>query len=278
MNQLIQSINQNPVVKDDRGYNASTPERDRFIREFHSLYWELHTMSMLIELGFELENYERPGGKGPDVLVNLDGKKIWIECIAPTPGTGPDAVPEMPFNRIGDKRSTAHSVPIDEITLRITTAFDAKTKKFKEYIDDGIVQPDDVKIVAINGASAWFGNPDFDGLPPLALKCLYGLGQMLIPIDRGDDGVRVLQMKKEIKKSGGDPVPNRFFLLPEYECISGLLYSRANASNYRVPIVDSAYLVPNLFADAPCPEAFLNSFHSYRPELRILDVKRSNER
>ena len=35
------------------------------------------------------------GDGGPDFLIPLDQKKIWIEAVTPGPGTGKDAVPPL---------------------------------------------------------------------------------------------------------------------------------------------------------------------------------------
>src|SRR5437879_13909766 len=61
--------------------------------QFHQRTWELYVGCTLIQHGFVPK---KVSDEGPEFYVEIGGKKIWIEAIAPEPGQGPDAVPPPP--------------------------------------------------------------------------------------------------------------------------------------------------------------------------------------
>ena len=77
---------------------------DEFPRQFHQRWFEMWLTGYLLRQGLRVE-CPYPG---PDIGVELDGRRIWIEAVSPTAGEEgkPDSVPQLPPSRVGD-------VPID---------------------------------------------------------------------------------------------------------------------------------------------------------------------
>ena len=83
--------------------------------------------------------------KGPDILLEEDGRRIWIEAVCATAGetNRPDSVPGTPMGKVAP-------VPVREYVLRILNSLQQKAKKFEEYIEKKIVCEHDNLAVAIN--------------------------------------------------------------------------------------------------------------------------------
>jgi hypothetical protein len=117
-----------------------------FVREFatrtHARWFEMYLTVTLMRAGFHVE-CRKPG---PDILVTVNGQRIWIEAIAATGGdpTKPDSVRPIPLD------GEAHDTPVRQMALRIRAALEEKAKKFASYQEKGIVAAGDVLVVAIN--------------------------------------------------------------------------------------------------------------------------------
>ena len=86
---------------------------------------------------------------GPDILVKEAGETIWIEAVTPTPGE-----PPRPDRADGE----VYPVPDDSLLLRFLQAMNDKRNRLQSYVDDSLIAPDDLRIIAINaGDQKGFG-------------------------------------------------------------------------------------------------------------------------
>ena len=86
---------------------------------------------------------------GPDILVKEAGETIWIEAVTPTPGE-----PPRPDRADGE----VYPVPDDSLLLRFLQAMNDKRNRLQPYVDDSLIAPDDLRIIAINaGDQKGFG-------------------------------------------------------------------------------------------------------------------------
>lgn len=113
------------------------PSDAHFLREstiqFHQRTWELYLWHVLKMYGHDPR---KSGPKGPDMWFQVDGRKVWVEAIAPQRGTGPDAVPAIrTINEMiaAGEEPIAQPVPEEKILLRLTQALDDKRKKYEGY-------------------------------------------------------------------------------------------------------------------------------------------------
>lgn len=150
--------------------------RDEAFYLFHRCYVGCALLEQGVKLIPRVEWDKAWKGKGPDFMAVIDSRRVWIECVAPGAGDGPDAVPELGDEQVND-------VPIQQINLRLLSVFKDKREKFAEYIRDGIVKRGDGIVVAINprGVPLAFLSDE----PPWILRSLYGLGHFAVTFHLG---------------------------------------------------------------------------------------------
>ena len=200
--------------------------REGFGQDPDSRFWEMFLGCALLDSGRSLlqtEARRRQGGQ-PDICV-IDGpRRIWIEAIAPTCGDdGPDQVcGPQPINEGGGFAP----VPVREAQLRVTSALWTKGKKIRSYIEEGIIEPDDIRLIAIGGGR--FGLYVSDDPFPLPLSAVFPIGQEYVTIDRATGTVVDFGYEPSFSISRqGDPIPRTAFKNGPFGHISGILWSRS---------------------------------------------------
>ncbi|WP_162889546.1 hypothetical protein [Pseudomonas parafulva] len=167
--------------------------------------------------GFALEGSR----VGPDFFAIKDGESVWVELHTPTSA----GVPAEYFEVVPGK---VFSVPFLELSLRWTSAFAEKKRKYKRYIESGIVSASDKCVIAINSALLnRRGFPDFTGTStlPVPVEVLFGIGAQQVVIDRisGEIVGQDFEQRPFIIKSSGAPVPANSFFSDENKFISAVL-------------------------------------------------------
>ena len=115
---------------------------------------------------------------GPDIFVEHENRRIWIEAVAPTSGadTNPDRVPDM-------KLGVAREVPDDEIVLRYRAAIrENYDNKYHNYVENGLIMPTDAYVIAINSCKISAAIMETD--TPRVLKAVFPIGNLGVTIDR----------------------------------------------------------------------------------------------
>jgi len=193
-------------------------------RQFHPRFWEMYLAVAFLERGYTLHKH-RDGG--PEFGIDLDGTRFWFDAIAPTAGSGPDAVPRLEYGK-----SEASRVPQEQIILRITSALDAKRAKWVKDLKSGRISAHDGYIVAINDRSireAWLGSD-----MPYVVKALYGFGDIAVSFDRKT--LQVVEAKylhrPTVSKVSGTGISSQPFAARECPEISAVLYSSVDAANF----------------------------------------------
>lgn len=209
--------------------------------EFHQRTWEMYLGNVFLEQGFRLESRNQEAG--PDLkLVLSDGKIIWVEAIAGDRGEGENYVPER----------SSYSGSIDGVddpkVLRITACLKEKKEKFEKYIQDGIVGPQDICVIAINGHG-------FDGdlsEERFYMKALYGLHQITYNFETQKSGNTSRSHLKNKNQSNVSVLP---FLSEEYETVSAVMYSGDHIINLpKKKIGSSLAVIHNQKASVALPE------------------------
>lgn len=215
-----------------------------FSRQFEQRSWELYIGSILLGAGFSLQKGKT---KGPDFLFDHHRTKVWIEATAVGSGQGPDAVPER--NSGGPPRE-------ESLLLRLATGFRAKVEAFERYLDAGIVEAKDCKVIAITlGAieDAYVEPPDL----PLAVKLAFGVGEFYrtVSID-GAPSEQGYSQRHHVAKQNGARVSTHVFA-PGLESVSALILGRVAARNFPSTLGSDLVLVHNPWATAPLPRRLL---------------------
>jgi type I restriction enzyme S subunit len=162
---------------------------------------------------------------GPDFELTLDGRRLWIEAVAATPGEPgrPDSIPPLDL-RLGMAR--AEYVPHDKIVLRCTSAISAKfPTQYRQHVEKGVIGPEDCYVIAVNHAQVY----DYIevGEPPYILRSVVGLGSHFVTIDRetGEPTGQGMHYRGSIPKYSGAPVETRLFLSSNSAPVSAIIGS-----------------------------------------------------
>jgi hypothetical protein len=218
-------------------------------------------------------------GKGPDLQVILTtGQNLFIEATAPGPGTSHDKVSEPTPLRLGINE-IAPDIPVEKILLRITTGIDKKIKAYDRYLRDQVLQPNDPYIVAVNlGAVPSARSEFFD--PPLIIRSLFGVGNLMVLFDRNNPGLRETHdsICHQIIKYNDEPIRTNFFLDSSYCGLSAIIFSDARPLPPPKPDASEFKLVHNPYAKNPVDRGLFKIGREYWAEGTRIHSTNWNER
>ena len=134
-------------------------------------WFEMYLTVLFVRKGMSI----RCSKPGPDICLNHEGKRIWIEAVCPNPGNAcrTDSVPELVSN-------TAQEVPFSQYALRIRSSLEAKQEKYRKYLDNEIVNENDITAVAISASGIPFLRYNME---EIIQRAVYGLGDKYFYID-----------------------------------------------------------------------------------------------
>jgi len=240
--------------------------------DLDSRFWEMYLTCTLLDNSIPVK--PKPKGAGPDILIEHDSGRIWIEAIAPTSGSqdNPDQVP-------GLKTGVVSPVPEEQIILRCRSAISEKyDNKYYEYLDNGVVLPSDAYVIAINSCKIESARMESD--PPRILKAVYPIGHRQITIDKklGKIIRNGFQIRYSIKRASGTVIPTDLFLNQKYENLSGVLYSRASVRKLPDQLGDDFVFIHNLMAKNRISHAFLRVGTEYvaHEKPNSYEIRRAN--
>lgn len=233
-----------------------------FLREvqinFHQRWWEMYLTVGMLHLsgssGFKVETSKHD--KGPDIKITLsDETRIWIEAVAPNPGSGNDRVPEHELDGVFD-------VPRDECLLRLAQGINEKKMKFQEYKEKNILNREDLCMIAISSCALnQFGHL-LDFPCPAPLSVLAGAHQMVLSTRKPPR----ISKRQEVKKISGKSVPVCLFEESSADIISAILYSSEDPLNAPITPESTFKIFLNPNAEIPLPECFLNNIETWHRE------------
>lgn len=210
--------------------------------------WEMLLYRLLANAGFQVSS--SPKNHGPDFVTVVEGKTSWFEAICPAPSQVPKDSLEFPELGVLHGRTPHY----ESITLRITSAIDAKMKKFSQYAMDERtdVKDDDPKIIAINTGrlNAMSIDNGISGLP-VVVESVFPLGSWGFPViaEEGRLGEPKHTIRSAVSKYNGSSVTTTAFLDPAYSGVSAVLAcSKLEAIDGFAPII-----VHNPLARTPFP-------------------------
>jgi len=231
---------------------------------FHARLWEMYLTCSLLESA-ATRGYDVSCPKpGPDILLEIEGQRIWIEAIITTSGASgqPDSVIEP--NPDGSGR-----IPEEKLVLRYTTAIREKYLKYQKYLGEGVVKEADAFVIAINGATlpykwAWAEND-----APRFLKALYPIGKYQVLLDRRTKAIvgEGNEPRFRILKANQAEVPTQIFLDERWSAISAVLCSYADAGSYSKPLGVDFELAHNPKARWPIPQGVIPARRSWVADL-----------
>jgi type I restriction enzyme S subunit len=203
------------------------------LSKFYQRFTEMFLACHLIDAGFSLLSRD----EGPDLLIQHERQKIWIEIVTPEPKGIPEYHLNPPKLSLEQPKSgfslPIFNVPSNEILLRWTAALKEKYEKLEGrskngrwipgYRQKGIVTNDDIYVIAVNGIMLC----GFRGISgyPYALESVYPIGAIEVTFSRETDEIinRSHQYRPHIPKRNGSDVPTDSFLNPAYAGIGAIL-------------------------------------------------------
>lgn len=226
---------------------ADSTAREDAKQNFQQRFWEMYLWATLSDWDF---NPLAPGGEGLDFHVDNAGIRTWFEANVPEAGSGADAVEEH-FSSPG--KWEFREVPYDRIVLRLTSAFHSKVAQYRKWLDRGLVNRGDAFVIALN--LRMVPHTIFDSTPPLLARAFLGAGQLLVPViqDPADNREPVITRKTEVSKLSGSLVSTALLMSEEFECVSGVLTSRADSQFHSNPLGSDFTLLLNPRAAVPVP-------------------------
>ncbi|MBB6469476.1 type I restriction enzyme S subunit [Aminobacter lissarensis] len=206
---------------------------------------------------------------GPDLLVDQDGTRIWIEIVTPEPTNIPEAW-------LAPGLGVVRAFPHEALLLRWTAAIAAKAsvllgnEERPGYLGNGVVGAADAYVVAVNGRllrSADGVFPELNGISqfPFAVEATFGVGPMQVHIDRetlkavGSDH----QERFHIPKPNGASVSAYTFLDPAFAAVSAIWAVDVDES-VLLGRVQPMAVVHNPLATNPIPTGLLPAQVEYR--------------
>jgi hypothetical protein len=247
---------------------------DKAAREFHQCFWEMYLAATLLDMGLPLvpRSARKKRDAGPDLQV---GANVWVEAIAVTGGSGRDAIVPAPMN-------VASRVPDEQMKLRLIFGVDEKGKKFERYRENGLVERDDICIVALNAALVQPVHVEWH--PPRIVRALMEFGSPVLVINRDTRQVveRTNHYQAAVTKASGSAVSQGMFHDGSCSAVSACLYSVAGILHDKAVLGCDFHVVHNPTAAVPLRRGFIQRgiehwseqdelvSHDYGPEQRSL--------
>jgi type I restriction enzyme S subunit len=225
-------------------------------RDFYSRFWEMYLACSLMDMGINI-SCPKPG---PDIRINTDDRVIWIEAVAPNPGS-----PNSPDEVKSNKDLEAHSVPEEQIILRYRNAIHEKyNTKYFEYLKKGIVNKSDSYVIAVNGCKIPSSRTDFN--PPRIVRSILPVGFPQVTIDLKSNSItnQTYQYRDKVTKKSGSDVTTAIFFDDFYNNLSAVLFSNVDPANRPELLGQDFILTHNHRATNPVLMVFIKRGAEYR--------------
>lgn len=223
-------------------------------RDFLARYWEMYLTVYFVKQGCTVL-CPKPG---PDVGIEVNGRKIWFEATCPLRGKDgtADQVPERKFASVGE-RPVVQDVPNEKMVLRYLNIISTKyNDQYLRWLQNKTIGENDAFIIAINPRNLQFDTAD--ATPPRLLQAAFSIGDFYMTIHQatGQTTGSGYRFRDAIAKSSGSSVPTAVFQNREYAGLSGLLCSRVDPANRPRTMGADFQLVPNPNARNPLSADF----------------------
>lgn len=238
-------------------------------KDFHAKTWEMYLGYLFLENDFDIQ--KKTQKEGPDLHLLWNDYSIWVEATAPGSGTGANAVPDYKFNEVSYQ-------PEEQIILRLISAIEEKFKKYKSYIDKGVIKGNDFYIIAVNGGRIRYAI--MEQHIPYIVKSVFPFGNLVLSLSK--ESMEIVNSHYEyrdiITTAKGSPVPTNIFERRDYAGISAIFYSWMNIVNRPNKIGDEVHLVHNPLADNKLPPGLFPFGIKWRAENNQLIRKDYNKK
>lgn len=255
--------------------------------DFSARFWEMYLTCALLERAAERGYSVTCPKPGPDILLELNRGRIWIEAVTPTNGQPgkPDSLvePGFPAMWVGDsagkpegmdrpiEETVAESgrIPEEKIVLRYTTAIREKYQKYLCYLREGYVHKNDAYVIAVNRSRLAYRWASADIDRPRFLKAVYPIGELELLIDREAGKIVGARNRPRffVCKANKSPVSVQSFVLGRRRGLSAVLCSDADMGWWSSPLGSDFELAHNPLCRQPIPRGVIPAAREWRAEL-----------
>ena len=227
---------------------ADTHFREDARNHFLERFWEMYLAVTLRERGFQLT---RVGDEGPEFYFLHNGRKVWVEAVAPRPGEGVDRVPEICYGKVQE-------VPTEKIPLRFTNVLGEKRKKYIKVLQEKIIEPNDLYLLAIN--SRGIPHAPYGNTMPFFVQAFLPFGNLACDVDTKTGKIveTFYQYRENVVKTSGAAVSTTAFLNPEFSFVSAVLHSAVDCVNHPDILGDDFSILHNPTASRPLDGSAFN--------------------
>jgi hypothetical protein len=233
-------------------------------RNFHSRFWEMYLTCALQDFASQQGLVLSCPKPGPDILLERDGRRLWVEAVAAT-----DGIPGRLDSVVEPNPDGSGRIPEEKIVLRYANAISEKYKKYQEYLRRGTIHKNDAFVIAINGASLSYKWTQLEYDAPRFLKAVYPLGVYQLLLDRGTGKIlgRQNEPRFNIVKASGRDVATTTFLERRSRGISAVLGSFADVMCYGLALGFDFELAHNPQGRVPIDDLAIPATKAWRAVL-----------
>jgi len=233
-------------------------------RDFHPRFWEMYLTCALQEFANQQGSILSCPKPGPDILLERDGSRVWVEAVVAT-----DGIPDRPDSVVEPNPDGLGKFPEEKLVLRYANAISKKYRKYQCYLRDGIIHKNDAFVIAINGAALSYKRTQLANDAPRFLKAVYPLGVYQLLLDRGTGKIigRQNEPRFNIVKANGANVATMQFLERRSRGISAILGSFADVMCHRQALGFDFELAHNPKSRAPIADFVIPAKKSWRAVL-----------
>lgn len=233
---------------------------------FIERFWEMYLAVAFLDRGLQIY----PGsGAGPDFNFKAGSRSIWVEAVAPGPGTGPDRAPEL-------GNGTAYEVPTERILLRFANALSEKRERHRAALACGIVAAGDGYVLAIN--SRRIPHAPYGNTLPYFVQALLPFGNLTVVLNRSTRHIEdsFYDARENVRKNNDARVSMRPFLDPEFAFVSAVLHSAVDCVNRPPQLGDDFSVLHNPLASHPLNPSTFDWCDQYFYRDGVLDKRLAN--
>lgn len=191
---------------------------------FPARLWEMYLGVSFMKNGWAL--LPTSSSDYPDLCVQTDEGRLWVEAVVPDRGCGVDRLPES-------KERISRQVPEREISLRFAGVLRKKLMQIMKWKTEEKIDENDRTIIAVCGneiyCEYWYFSLGF-----YLLKVLFGIGDLVCrwTDDPAESGELSYNSRHSVTKDSGSEVGTCVFGQDSYSAISGIIYSNSVSSPF----------------------------------------------
>jgi hypothetical protein len=203
-------------------------------KSFNSRVWELYLFHFLRHAGFKFE-FQSKNHPNPDFKVKNGNKKIFIEAVTPSKGTGVNKVETLTdlLGQVPSGTMVSRGGKIDDFNhpkvRRILNVLDVKVEQYHNNHKQ-LLSGNDYYVIAVNGANIE-GSMSGDDL---ILEAVLGIDPAIrLPLmPDGSLGVGYKVLRSQIQNSkASSPIDLGVFNQDSFKEISGVIYFGSDVIN-----------------------------------------------